>query len=333
LISGAALVVTSVALAGMSLNARSNDDALGPRLTVDRPVVELAADGTVAAAMLRSGTDDATSCGRIIAWDVRTRRVITAYTYDYCDIERVTELTAAGTRVAWVDVVEEGEISSALTLEVFDLGSRRRITVVNVWPDGISLSDARVGNIAGKGSLLVFNTWREYGPPSTWQLWRVDSHGKSPLHPGSGPMAAVDVDGNRILVQRADGHLALLKANGSTVRDFPFAPARAGGARLDGPTIVVETTKAIVIHDASTGRAVRTWSTIGLEDVEGGIAVARSADGIHLLRLADGHAATVPIRSVVAARLTRAGLFYATGSPSKTQLGFVPSSTVRARLR
>jgi hypothetical protein len=146
-------------------------------------------------------------------------------------------------------------------------------------------------------------------------------------------MTPVDVDANRILIKRDNGHLVVLRGDGSIVRDLPFRPGQVRSAKLDGSSIVIQTRKSLVNYDASSGRAERSWSTTGLEDVEGGVAVSRHSDGIHLLRLADRHRATIPLRSVVAARLTRAGLFYATRSPGKNQLGYVPSSALLARIR
>jgi hypothetical protein len=328
-------MVVGIAAAG-GFQARSNERGLGPTIAVGLPVAELAADGTFAAANLRN---DETGSGRIIVWNAQTGRVITAYTNDYGDIETLSELTVAGNRVAWVLDLEEGEMSSELSLQLFDLTSQRRITVANVWTDGVSLSLAQLGNVAGKDSLLVFNTWQDgidHKPfqqgVSNRRLWRVDPAGRTPLRAGPSAMAPVDVNANEILVKRADGHLTLLKADGSIVRQFSFARGYVRSARLDGSTIAVQTSKTLVLYDTSSGRAERRWPTTGLEDVEGGIAVSRSANGIHLLRLADSHRATVRLKSVVAARLTTAGLFYATESPSNDQLGFIPASALLASL-
>jgi hypothetical protein len=109
--AGGVFVVVGV-LAGVGGHeSRSEAQALGPKIAVDLPVEELAADGTLAAATLRNAK---TGCDRIIVWKVRTRRVINAYT-DNCDIEGLSDLAVAGTRVAWVDRIEEGEISSSLS--------------------------------------------------------------------------------------------------------------------------------------------------------------------------------------------------------------------------
>lgn len=322
---GCVAPVLAIGLLGAGGQARSADHLRGGRVVVGLPIVELAADGSFAAANL---TSNKTGCGRILVWNGRTGHITTAYVNDFCEGETLSEVTVAGARIAWVERHEEGEMSSWLELRLFDLASQRRSSVVNVWPDGVSLSPARLGNVAGKGSLLVFTTSRSGAPNS--RLWRVDSTGRTQLRADARAMNPVDVDANRILARRADGDLVLLKPDGSVLREFPFPRGYVRSAQLDGSTLVVQTKNTVVMYDASTGRAGRSWPTLGLEDADRGIAALRAPDGIKLLRLADGLQATIRLHSVTAARLTGDGLFFATRNQL---LGFIPTGALPAGMR
>ena len=141
--------------------------------------------------------------------------------------------------------------------------------------------------------------------------------------PDAGEPAAVDR--GRIVVERADGQVALLRANGRVLgRIAPGGSASSTPALgllepptagLSGRDLVVLRGRRLLVYDASSvrlRRAVRVDRRSRLAGVAGGLVAWTTGSEIHLLRLRDGREATIRTtsRSPVEAALTSAGLFY-----------------------
>jgi hypothetical protein len=143
--------------------------------------------------------------------------------------------------------------------------------------------------------------------------------------PDAGEPAAVDR--GRIVVERADGQVALLRANGRVLgRIAPgghasgtpalglLEPPTAG---LSGRDLVVLRGRRLLAYDASSvrlrlRRAVRVDRGSRLAGIAGGLVAWTAGGEIHLLDLRDGRTGTIRTtsRSPVEAALTSAGLFY-----------------------
>ena len=139
----------------------------------------------------------------------------------------------------------------------------------------------------------------------------------------AGEPAAVD-DG-RIVVERVDGQVALLRPDGRVLGRV----AAGGGASsmlsagflghpsagLSGRDLVVLRSGRLLVYDASSlrlHRAVSVGPHARFAGVAVGLVVWTVGAEIHLLRIHDGREATIRTtsRSAVEAALTSAGLFY-----------------------
>src|SRR5207244_5711077 len=72
------------------------------------------------------------------------------------------------------------------------------------------------GWVAGRGSLLVFSTYLFEGaaPPRRARLWRLEGRRKALVVRGADAGEPASVDRGRVVVERADGQVALLRPDG-----------------------------------------------------------------------------------------------------------------------
>ncbi len=184
------------------------------------------------------------------------------------------------------------------------------------------------GRVAGRGSLLVFSTYLFEGaaPPRRARLWRLEGRRKALVVRGAGAGEPAAVDRRRIVVERADGQVALLRPDGRVLgRVAPRGGASsllsAGllehpSAGLSGRDLVVLRRGRLLVYEASSFRLRRAFSVgrhARFAGVAGGLVAWTVGTDIHLLCVRDGREATIrsKSRSRVDAALTSAGLFYA----------------------
>ena len=198
--------------------------------------------------------------------------------------------------------------------------------------------------------------------PTTYKerLWRVVGHRKRLLAASRSELAAVSVAAGRILVRRADGSLELRGATGALLRRFPFRPGEVQAAVLDAAELVVLDRRgaglAWRVYRPGSGKLVRVLAAspeVGsaihptrtperpltdLLDVERGVLAYAVGRTVHLVRLADGRAATfrppavtVPGRPPVFVQLEPPGLTYAydVRGPLQGRVRFVPFGAIR----
>jgi Tol biopolymer transport system component len=308
------------------------------------PIGALSADGARVAVTVKP---TATDCEHLVVWTPGETGLIRLGPRPApCPREpeprRITELTLAGSRVAWALM--------HLAFALYSAELADRVPLVFGGCDGCPSSYEFHAH--GDGDLLVFNSARSQG----WQLIRVGG-GAEPCPTGPGNTADIptarpsicttlrrgehaatveSVAGGLIATHERET-VAVLNARGEVVRLFPFAPADVSAARLDGGRLVVWRVGVLEVYDVATGaRELTRVMPAGyrLAEVYGGIAVLLRADSVQLLRLADGRSLTLtPGREPALADLEPAGLYHAYATPEGGgRLVFVPRAEVVRRL-
>lgn len=322
-------------LGGTPVSAAVPSDSVvsGETLKTRRPVERLVADGSRVVAKY-SGVES--SC--IESWDP-VARSLDRYLAGRCDIR---DLASAGDRIAWVTYDGGGKGTALATVT----SSERAPALISGVCDpvqGPSIPCYRLPmfDLSGDGPLLVFDTWGWQcndwvlclsEPKLGGRLWRLDgAHAVEIAASGKG-LTPLSVDGGRILVDRGDGLLEVLAADGSSLGTFQLNGTLVRAAMLHDRDLVVLTPNAVEVTDTETGQFITRWpapADAQLVDVQNGVAVLIAGKDIHLLRLSDGRAAVIepPGEGPVLAQLEPSGLFYSYKADDATypgRLEFVP---------
>jgi Tol biopolymer transport system component len=187
--------------------------------------------------------------------------------------------------------------------------------------------DRMPGRVAGQGRLLVFSTYLfpEIGPVRDGRLWRLAGRHQALVTRGPDAGEPAAVDHGRIVVERADGQVAVLRPDGRVLgRVAPGGrttnTANRGylvrsTAALSGRDLVVLRSGRLLVYDASSFRlrgSLRVGRGARLIGVSDGLAAWAVRSEIHLVRLRDRREATIQTasRAPVDGALTSAGLFY-----------------------
>jgi hypothetical protein len=308
-------------------------------LALASPVRDLSADGG-RAAILAKPTD---SCGPVGVWDPHGG--ITWLASSSCE-GRIHgwwngEFVIAAGRVAWIDADDPGESSPILVFDYVEAGTLAAgtTTVAETDEEGEWLD-----NLAGDGSLLVYNSWNRSKP----KLWRIIGAQKASaqlLLAGQDAGAVKAVDAGRIAVLRRDGNLVILNDRGRRLSSFRLDSKGIETVRLTGSQLVVQRGAAFEVRDTKSGAPKHRWpaahsiAPIALEDAQGNFAVYTAGIAIHLLRLSDGRDRVLKIARQVGpahADLEPRGLFYSynrAGSTTPGRIAFVPLNELTTRFR
>jgi len=231
------------------------------------------------------------------------------------------DLAFAGDRFAWVT------FRHFAGRDLMDLYS---VTLELPRPLSVSFCDSGcLFDVEGKGGLVVFDTWTQscsnpsypspcaFAPRKNDRLFRLDGRRAVQIASSPGALAPLAVDAGRILVDRQDGTLELLRSDGSSLGTVRYEPGNLRGAKLQGRDLVVLTQGTIEHHDAATGARLHEWPLAAgdarLEDVQSGVAVYVSGLYVYLVRLVDGRTVALPAppgTGPVYAQLEASGLFY-----------------------
>jgi Tol biopolymer transport system component len=299
-----------------------------------RPVDALGADGTRAVVAYGPGA----SPGCIETWDARTTSIVR---YNECGYQKPA---LAGERVALPEFEHAlGTNSYGIGLATVDRPNPAWVT--GLCPSGSSQFCIRdpVGDVVGKGSLLVFDSWKgpepycnEPCPPPKHdsRLFRVDNGAAVQIATSTGELTPLAIDSERILVDEGPDRLAILDSAGGTL--LTLAAPGHGGARLEGSDLVVQTGLMLADYDANNGALLHAWPTAAdatLEDVQDGTAVYVTPTRVHLLHLADGRDVEIDPhgRGPLHAQLEPAGLFYSYAVEDGVRpgrVGFVASTAL-----
>jgi hypothetical protein len=141
-----------------------------------------------------------------------------------------------------------------------------------------------------------------------------------------------------LIAVREPTAVSILDAAGKLVRTFPFGRGEVTAARLDGDRLVVARADMLQVHDAKSGAArLKRPLPNGylLTDVDGGIAVLRHGYAIMLLRLVDGHSLSLnPGRGPEHADLESSGLYYSYATlDGRGRIVFLPRAELVQQLR
>jgi hypothetical protein len=330
----------------------------GGVVSTSGPVVALAADGSRVAVAV-----DQTRqwCSHVVVWDV-SRRGLVPFLPPRCskpDSSWVDEVALAGARAAWIRYAEPGGNYHYFFVETATVGAPRvrQLSGGEICQVAYCFSEtggegAVASNTVGHGDLLVLNAYTNVLGAAgglvieSGELLRVTPAGLRPVVSGLRTLYAVSVDAGRILVLRnlpweggepsirssgADGSLAIYRADGRLVGAMRPTLGRVRDARLQGRYTAVLTHDKVGVIDTATGKILRAWGlqsagVVRLEDIQDGIVVYVVGRTIRLLRLRDGHQASiaVPGRGDVYAQLEASGLFYSyTATQSTGRVAFI----------
>jgi hypothetical protein len=281
-------------------------------------------------------------------------------------LERTYSLAFAGDRVAWIAEAGGNQVTNLLFLTV--LGQPSMITIaadVSYCCRSLDPDRERMGDVYGEARFIAFASRVKCGDPgapgcptstrtlisqTVWQLRRPPFQAQCVNKPGpclqlttaNDVLRPLSVDGDRVVLRRANGALEVRRPNGTLVRQFPGLAGLSRGAELmGGNRLVVLVPARLREYRIPNGALVRTHPlpnvssggvcgmppcpTIKLQlvDAKRGLVAYILSGKLHLLRLRDG------VNKVVAnaadARFGDNGLYYAytAAAPWVSRIRFV----------
>lgn len=325
-------------------------------------ITHVAADGNRVALMT---TEIRSACDRVVVWTPPGRRSTSVKTLAGCFSEgaipsEVIELALGGGQVAWV--MQQGGNTLELLVEVAKLpGGRAKLIshLHNGYGAGGDPTGDWAGQLLGGGALLVYNRWKlictlpptyacDLGHPGLRVIdpklvrliagrGRVVARG-----PDSYPLSAVG--GGRMAIE-SDGTVNVLATNGARVATVPAVqddPPKE--IALSRAWLAIERESTLDLYDPVTGERAKSIplgsaAALQLVGVSLKLALLLGPRRFGFVRLGDGKVISRTLRSgiaasVVGARLTAAGLFYAYNvrrTPAKGRVVFEPTSDLLAR--
>jgi hypothetical protein len=334
--------------------ARAHPD---PVFSIQGRVTMLAADGNRAAVT----TKVKRACARrIVVWTAPGRRSTRVKPGILgCAGDGVSELAVGGGRVAWIEQGGGNSLEMAVMAARLTGGGARKQLEFATNGDRASgdPSGDWVGRLLGSGSLLAYNRWTQicdrpevegcgHNDPqlrlADQKLIRVAAGQRALVLGGPAAYPLVAVGGGRMALAGADG-LTIRAASGAQVATVSDAGGSARAVALSSTRLAIERRSTLDLYDPATGAAVKSlalgWATsLRLAGVTSKLALLRGPHRLVLVGLTDGRVVSFPLRRAVAAtlvgaRLTEAGLFYAynTHSTSPGRIVFEPIANLSAR--
>ena len=318
-------------------------------------ITMLAADGSRAAVT----THVKPGCGRIVVWTApgkRSTRVKPGILG--CGGDGVTQLAIGAGSVAWIE--QGGGNNLEMIVMAAKLGGTRKQIEFATNGDraGADPTGAWVGHLLGGGRVLAYNSWTQIcdKPPdqgcgendpllraTNQKLVRIVAGHRTVVTRAAAAYRLAAVGGGWMAVETA-GAVTVRAAGGAQVATVPDTNASARAVALSKTTLAIERTSTLDLYDPATGAAVKSLplgppSVVRLVDVTSRLALRRGPHGLLLVRLSDGKRVSFPLRpgaaaTLVRARLTEAGLFYAYNTRSGSLPGrivFEPTGRLLAR--
>jgi hypothetical protein len=334
--------------------ARARPDAV---LSIQGRVTLLAADGNRVAVT----TKVKRACTRrIVVWTAPGKRSTPMKPGILgCAGDGISELAVGGERVAWIEQGGGNDLEMAVMDATLAGGARKQLEfATNGDRAGGDPSGHWVGRLFGGGSLLAYNRWTQicdrpeveecgHKDPqlrlADQKLVRIAAGHRAVVLGGPAAYPLVAVGGGRMVVEGVDA-LTIRTASGAQVATVPNAGGRARAVALSKTRLATETKSTLDLYDPASGAAVKSLplgsaAALRLTDVSFRLALLRGAHRLVLIRLSDGKPISFPLRTraaatLVGARLTEAGLFYAYNTTSASQPGrivFEPMGKLLAR--
>jgi hypothetical protein len=310
----------------------------GHTLRARNPVLLLAADGPrVAIGYSKSWLGPQPPAANLFeVWNMQSN-----------DLQRIVnccalELAIAGERLAWHAGANSGGGVDSWSLATATLDAARGVNL-----SGFTCCSYPMNGLYGDGSLLVLGRWgpcriSQHPPCATapktgGTLWRLDAQQATLIASTPGALTPLAVDAGRILVDREDGTLEILRDDGTSLRTLTLPKDDVRGAKLQGRDLVVLGPTALDDYDANTGALLHEWPLTGasprLDDVWGGFASYISGSTIVVVRLADGARHVIATGGTdVHTQLEDNGLVYSYTVDDEVYPGrvvFVPFSALR----
>jgi hypothetical protein len=334
--------------AAQSFAAASQADAV---LSVQGRITLLAADGNHAAV---TTTVKRACARRIVVWSAPGRRSVSMKPGILgCAGDGVTHLAVGGDRVAWIEQGGGNSLEMAVMAAGLTGGARKQFEfATNGDRASGDPSGQWVGQLLGGGSLLAYNRWTQvcdrpeaeacgHKDPqlrlTDQELIRIAAGRRAVVLRGPAAYPLIAVGG---------GHLAVAEADGITIRDGGGAEVaavpNAGSERaaLSTTRLAVETASTLDLYDPATGARGKSLplgpaAALRLAGVTSKLALLRGPHRLVLVRLGDGKRISFPLRgaaaTLVGARLTDAGLFYAYNVRGSGRIVFEPTGKLTAR--
>ena len=322
-------------------------------LSVPGRVAMLAADGNRAAVATRVKH----GCGRIVVWTAPGRRLTRVKPgFLGCSGDGVTQLALGAGRVAWVE--EGGGNSLEMTVMAAKLrGASKQIEYeANGDRAGGDPTGNWVGRLLGGGSLLAYNSWTQVcdrgadsgcGESDPFlrvtgaKLVRISAGRAVVVGRGAAAYPLAAVGGGRLAVGLPNA-VTVRTASGAPAATVSDADGRTRAVALSKTRLAIQKTFTLDLYDPATGAAVKALplgpaAALQLADTSSKLALLRGPGRLVLIRLKDGKLISLPLRpgasaTLVGARLTEAGLFYAYNTRKGAQRGRIVFEPTRKLL-
>ena len=306
-------------------------------------ITMLAADGNRVA--VKTTGRSSRSCGQIVVWTASGRNSKSFSTSNpgcgsiLCQRGSgcVDELALGDGQVAWISRSGGNNLELMVITARLAGGAPKRIEhAFNGAGAGGDPKGEWVGQLLGGGSLLAYNGWRvicdsadEFAcdegkatlTVTNERIVRIAAGRRGVVRrgPGSRPLSAVG-GGRMALV--AEGAVVILGPSGARLATVPTLPADPPRAvALSRTRLAVSRTFTLDLYNPATAGKVKSLplgpaAALQLVGVNSRLALLRGPRRLVLVRLSDGKLVSLPITSsraasIVDARLTEAGLFYA----------------------
>jgi hypothetical protein len=271
----------------------------------------------------------------------------------------VDELALDGRQVAWIIRSGGNTLELRLMAARFARGGPKQVDVAHSGAGaGGDPNGGYLGRLLGGGALVAYNSWvvcfpQEGNPPCPpadpatgvvqENLVRVVAGRKKVVKRGTGSYRLLAVGGGRMAVV-TEGTVTVLGAGGARVATIPAVegnPPRA--VALSAGRLALERTFALELHNPATGTKLKSLAlgpaaALPLAGTNSKLALLRGPRHLVLVRLRDGKLITLTpppgVTSLIDAKLTGAGLFYAYNTLGRSPRGrivFEPNTKLLGR--
>jgi hypothetical protein len=305
-------------------------------------ITRLAADGNRVA--VKTTVQSSRSCGRIIVWTAPGRRSKTFSTNNpgclsiLCQRGSgcVDELALGDGQVAWISRSGGNTLELMVNTARLSGGGPRRIEHAhNGAGAGGDPKGQWVAQLLGGGSLLAYNGWsvvcdstdsvacdegRATLSVANERIVRISAGRRFVVKRGAGSRPLSAVGGGRMALE-AEGAITSFGPNGAHMTTIPASPGTTTSAiALSRTRLAIMRTFALHLYNPANGKKTKSIplgpaASLQLVGVSSTLALLRGPRRVVLVRLSDGKLISLPLRSsassVVDAKLTTAGLFYA----------------------
>jgi hypothetical protein len=329
-------------------------------------ITKLAADGNRVA--VKTTVQSSRSCGRIIVWTAPGRRSKSFSTNNpgcgsiLCERGSgcVDELALGDGQVAWISRSGGNTLELMVNAARLSGGGPRRIEhAFNGAGAGGDQKGQWVGQLLGGGSLLAYHAWsvvcdspdegacdegRATLRTTNERIVRISAGRRVVVNRGAGSRGLRAVGGGRMALE-SGGAITILGRSGARLATVPSPlgdPARA--IALSSTRLAITRTFALDLHNPANGAKLRSIAlgpaaALTLTGVNSRVALLRGPRRLVLVRLSDGRPVALPLpagraSTIVDARLTTAGLFYAYNTArgsSRGRIVFEPTARLLAR--